>query len=98
MDKINYYNPKTHKIYYTAAAPTPLQRHLYVSSIDSHQKIGDFCVTCNTSATNCTFHDTTFSSNGNDIFLNCKGPGTPHVILSSVSSNFSKSKFLKSTD
>jgi len=90
VDKINYYNPKTHKIYYTAAAPTPLQRHLYISSIDSHLKSPDVCVTCNTSATNCTFHDTTFSSNGNDIFLNCKGPGTPHVILSSVSSNFSK--------
>uniref|UniRef100_A0AC34QBY4 Dipeptidylpeptidase IV N-terminal domain-containing protein n=1 Tax=Panagrolaimus sp. JU765 TaxID=591449 RepID=A0AC34QBY4_9BILA len=90
VDRINYFDSRSNKIYYTAAAPMPNQRHLYRSTTGPHLNGGDVCMTCNTSKVNCTYHDTTFSPNGNNVYLNCKGPGTPHVILSSVSSNFDR--------
>jgi hypothetical protein len=32
VDKINYFDSKNNLIYYTAAAPNPTQKHLYVAS------------------------------------------------------------------
>uniref|UniRef100_A0A7E4ZW03 Dipeptidyl aminopeptidase-like protein 6 n=1 Tax=Panagrellus redivivus TaxID=6233 RepID=A0A7E4ZW03_PANRE len=88
VDRINYYDAKREKIYFTAAAPTPSKRFLYEASALPTVKNTDHCLTCNVSK-ECTFHETQFSSDGDHLFLNCKGIGLPHVILSSLSSNLS---------
>jgi dipeptidyl aminopeptidase/acylaminoacyl peptidase len=88
VDKINYFDSKNNLIYYTAAAPNPTQKHLYVASANPNIIGQSRCVTCNVSPQNCSYHESSFSNNGNHFFMNCKGPGTPHVIMTSISSNF----------
>ncbi|KAI1708318.1 prolyl oligopeptidase family domain-containing protein [Ditylenchus destructor] len=85
VDKIDMFDELNDKIYFSAAAPSPAQRHLFVSAArPANYSTGAQCVTCNVS-TNCTFHDTSFSpppySTHTHLYLNCKGPGTPHVLF-----------------
>uniref|UniRef100_A0A914KW76 Uncharacterized protein n=1 Tax=Meloidogyne incognita TaxID=6306 RepID=A0A914KW76_MELIC len=99
VEKINFLSHERQKIYFTAAAPLPSQRHLYVipSFPDSHS-IDPICLTCNISI-NCTFHESHFSpikKNNNSNFstqfvsLNCKGPGPPHFLIAKLNSDGNK--------
>uniref|UniRef100_A0A1I8C169 Peptidase_S9 domain-containing protein n=1 Tax=Meloidogyne hapla TaxID=6305 RepID=A0A1I8C169_MELHA len=98
VEKINWLSHERQKIYFTAAAPLPSQRHLYVipSFPDSHS-IDPICLTCNISI-NCTFHESNFSPNEKNnnnlstqfVILNCKGPGTPHILITKLNSDGDK--------
>uniref|UniRef100_A0A183C9C1 Dipeptidyl peptidase n=1 Tax=Globodera pallida TaxID=36090 RepID=A0A183C9C1_GLOPA len=85
--KINGLDKKHRKIYYTAAAPSPAQRHLYVSpsvpTLDNGEE--PICLSCNISS-NCSFHDSSLAddggaSDGRFVYLSCKGPGAPYVLV-----------------
>ncbi|KAL3122085.1 hypothetical protein niasHT_009378 [Heterodera trifolii] len=89
--KINGLDRKRRKIFYTAAAPSPSQRHLFVSpsvSTFDNGLVEPICLSCNISS-NCSFHDSSLAdqngdggaSNGLFVYLSCKGPGTPFVLV-----------------
>uniref|UniRef100_A0A914DNK1 Venom dipeptidyl peptidase 4 n=1 Tax=Acrobeloides nanus TaxID=290746 RepID=A0A914DNK1_9BILA len=90
VEKIHAFDDENSKIYFTAAAPIPSQRHLFVTHAKAEldNAITANCITCQME-TNCTFHEVNFSPRGKNFYLNCKGPGTPHMMLSSIESNFS---------
>ncbi|KAL3103666.1 hypothetical protein niasHS_000302 [Heterodera schachtii] len=89
--KINGMDRKRRKIFYTAAAPSPSQRHLFVSpsvSTFDNGLVEPICLSCNISS-NCSFHDSSLAdqngdggaSDGRFVYLSCKGPGTPFVLV-----------------
>ncbi|KAF7639718.1 hypothetical protein Mgra_00000639 [Meloidogyne graminicola] len=96
IEKINWLSHSQQKIYFTASAPLPSQRHLYmISSFPDSHLIEPLCLTCNLSI-NCSFYESHFSPINNNlstttttqfIYLNCKGPGTPHIILAKLNSD-----------
>ncbi|KAH7717051.1 prolyl oligopeptidase family protein [Aphelenchoides avenae] len=89
VEKVNHYDASNNKIYFTAAAPKPSQRHLFATTASSTpgSPLVAECVACSISE-NCSYQDTTFSPDGAHFYMNCKGPGIPRVVLGSVENNF----------
>lgn len=91
--RINAFDEEHGLLYFTAAAPVPTQRNLFVtaSSLLVNTEFPK-CLSCNISQ-NCTFYDVQFppSSSAHQrtkpkyVTLTCKGPGPPHVIIARLS-------------
>ncbi|KAK6729190.1 hypothetical protein RB195_006311 [Necator americanus] len=80
--KLNAYDKNNDTIYFTASAPSPLNRHLYSTMGSPTTTDAWKCVSCGHS--NCTYQDNQLTSNFKHILTWCKGPAVPRYYLGDI--------------
>ncbi|EYC18052.1 hypothetical protein Y032_0028g1656 [Ancylostoma ceylanicum] len=80
---IESYDKTTDTLYFTALAPSPTNRHLYLTKGSPTTSDAWSCLTCKFS--NCTFQSNQISSDFKHIITWCKGPTHPHYYLGEIS-------------
>ncbi|RWS16469.1 prolyl endopeptidase FAP-like protein [Dinothrombium tinctorium] len=87
--KILAHHQETRTVYYSATLPgAPGERHIFsIPDIHSRSPRIPYCLTCNQTDRNCSYHDAVFSRKAKFYILECQGPGVPWTEIRSAQDN-----------
>lgn len=87
--KILAHRHETHTVFYLGTSSNaPGERHIYsIPDVRGVVRNSPFCLTCNQTSRNCTYHDAIFSPKSDYFIVRCLGPGVPWTELRAVDGN-----------
>ncbi|KAJ1350561.1 hypothetical protein KIN20_006374 [Parelaphostrongylus tenuis] len=85
VSKLEALDKATDTIYFTAAAPSPGNRHLFATSTISEKSDSWTCVSC--LFKNCTYQTNLIEASFKRIITHCEGPAHSHYYLSNLKHN-----------